>query len=260
MPVFSWLFWRAVPWLLAKLSPVLLICVEFLAGCLLWPEYWLAEYMRKRNRKPPVANYVFGDILGWMVSIADRVTQLLDRWLEFTIAKRWQPRKVECVVAIIALPLVWFVSPAFGKQSAVATLVDRGATWWCSLESWVMTGQWKAERQFCNYPGQSTPISAADKRRIYRFRIELEKSNQTIQSYPRDPRAYANRGNVYLEQGYANEAFKDFTKAILIDPYFAPGHSGRGDVYLMKRDNDVAFKEYTHAIRRAPEYAPGYKG
>ncbi|MEW6496688.1 MAG: hypothetical protein AB1589_29820 [Cyanobacteriota bacterium] len=137
-PVFSWLFWRAFPWLLAKLSHLLLIGAEFLVKILLLLENFLTQQIRKRGRQPPDFIYIFDDLLSVMMRIFHAVTQQLDKVLEYALKKQWIPRKRWFVIPLIViLPFIEPIRPILGEST-----VGKLETWWYSLEGWALTRRW----------------------------------------------------------------------------------------------------------------------
>jgi hypothetical protein len=137
-PVFSWLFWRAFPWLLAKLSHLLLIGAEFLAKIILLLENLLTQQIRQRGCQPPDFIYIFGDLLSEMMRIFHAVTQRLDKVLEYAFKKQWIPRKRLFVIPVIVILLfIEPIRPILGEST-----VGKLETWWYSLEGWTLTGRW----------------------------------------------------------------------------------------------------------------------
>lgn len=141
IPTLSWLIWRGVPWVLAKLSQVILICTNFLAKLLLFIEYLLTQYIKKHNRQLPSGIYIFDDVLSGIVSLINEGTQRLENVLDNALKKRWLPRKGWYITAIIILPLIWFIRPVLG-ETTVGKLINGGVSWWNSLEGWALTGKW----------------------------------------------------------------------------------------------------------------------
>ncbi len=141
MPSLSWLFWRGFPWLLAKTSQVLLICVQLLVRFLLLIEYLITQHMRRQNLQLLPSIYLFGDALIGIVSFVDEGTQRLERLLSNALRRRWQIRKGWYQAAVIILPLIWFIRPVLG-ETMPAKLINGGWSWWDSLEGWALTGKW----------------------------------------------------------------------------------------------------------------------
>lgn len=64
---------------------------------------------------------------------------------------------------------------------------------------------------------------------------------------------YVTRGRLYLKEGDAKRAIKDFSKAIEINPNNQNGYCGRGNVYSRTKEYDKALIEYSQAAT-APAY------
>ncbi|MFB2891601.1 hypothetical protein ACE1CI_01525 [Aerosakkonemataceae cyanobacterium BLCC-F50] len=138
---FSWFFWRGFPWLLAKISHLLLIVAEVLAVILLWPEYLITKNRRKQGREPSHGSYVFSNFLSGIVNIFNEGRELFHKLFKYTLTKRWMPRNRWFLMAVIALPITWYVRPSLG-ETAVTKLFDSGVAWWYSFEGWVLNGKW----------------------------------------------------------------------------------------------------------------------
>lgn len=67
-------------------------------------------------------------------------------------------------------------------------------------------------------------------------------------------RAYGNRANLHLQQGRFEEAGKDFTEAIRIQPEDAKSWFNRGVVYANMNQFDAAIRDYDSALIRNPEF------
>ena len=104
---------------------------------------------------------------------------------------------------------------------------------------------------------------------IYFFKgISFEKKgqyDQAIKDYtkaievnPRFAGAYSNRGRAYDKEGQFDQAIKDFTKAIEVNPRFAGAYYNRGLAYKHKDQYDQAIIDYTKAIKVNPRFAGAY--
>lgn len=71
-------------------------------------------------------------------------------------------------------------------------------------------------------------------------------------------RAYGNRANLYLQQGRMEEAGKDFTQAIRIQPEDAKSWFNRGVVYANMNQFETAIRDYDSALVRNPEFDLSY--
>ncbi|MFO0884692.1 MAG: tetratricopeptide repeat protein [Pirellulales bacterium] len=64
--------------------------------------------------------------------------------------------------------------------------------------------------------------------------------------------AWACRANVWMEKGEVENAIKDHTEAIRLDPSNAAAYNSRGIAFKSKGELDAAIKDYTEAIRLNP--------
>lgn len=81
---------------------------------------------------------------------------------------------------------------------------------------------------------------------------------KVIEINPRDFKAYSDRGDAYREKGQYDKAIHDYTKAIKINPKHARSYNSRGGLYANKSQNDRAIRDYTKAIEINPKYAMAY--
>jgi len=80
-----------------------------------------------------------------------------------------------------------------------------------------------------------------------------------ISAYPvQVPIAYYNRGVAYKQAGRYDEAFRDYTKTIELDPAFSGAYLNRGLLYYAARDYAAAIKDYERAIELDPTNANIY--
>lgn len=145
MPISSWFLWRAIPWLLTKVSQLLLFLVENIVRSLLFLEYYLFS---KKNRKSGVqiseVVYLLGDFLNEIVHSIYRMNQQSKKTLKYVLQKnkRWMPRRRWFFFTVIALPFIWFMRPSI-EHTQTGKLISSGVNFWYSLESWAMTGEWE---------------------------------------------------------------------------------------------------------------------
>ncbi|MEG3975720.1 tetratricopeptide repeat protein [Microcoleus sp. herbarium8] len=86
----------------------------------------------------------------------------------------------------------------------------------------------------------------------------LKDYTEAIKLDPKNAVPYSNRGKVYLDKGDKDNAFKDFNEVIKLDPKDATAYSNRGKVYLDKGDKDNAFKDFNEVIKLDPKDATAY--
>jgi tetratricopeptide (TPR) repeat protein len=75
--------------------------------------------------------------------------------------------------------------------------------------------------------------------------------------YPNYVYTHMMYGQLHVEEGDTLAAVEDYSRAIAIDPHFAPARAGRAYAYLLKDDYANALPDLDEAIRLNPD-APGY--
>lgn len=141
LPVFSWVFWRVIPWLLPKVSKIVFVFAELLVNVLLFFEYLFTKSLRKRGHKPPDLIYVFDDCFSKLVSFCQLVSKRLDKIFHNSLKKRWIPHKTWLILTGIIISFTWYARPVFG-ETGVGKFIDIGITWWYSFEGWVINKKW----------------------------------------------------------------------------------------------------------------------
>ena len=84
--------------------------------------------------------------------------------------------------------------------------------------------------------------------------------NKAIELNPEYSNAYNNRGNVFDNKGELDKAFRDYNKAIELNPEYSNAYLGRGNVFYNKGELDKAFRDYNEAIELNPKDANAYLG
>jgi hypothetical protein len=160
MPILSWLFLRAFPWLftqvlklliLIKLPQLILNLAQFVARILLLPEYLITQSLRKRGFQPPHFIYIFDDLITWIVNTINQACTLLDKILKkgniilnSALKIRWMPRRKYSFLLAVFLLFLWFIRPQLDEKNTFAILIDRGVNSWYSLENWIINGELKS--------------------------------------------------------------------------------------------------------------------
>jgi len=97
----------------------------------------ITKQLRRSGRQPLPGTYAIGDMLQGIVGLIHAGTTKLADISE----KQWRLPKRWIVLIVAILILLWYVRPFLGEITA-ADYVDRGITWWYSLEGWVLTNEW----------------------------------------------------------------------------------------------------------------------
>ncbi|GGA15381.1 hypothetical protein CYANOKiyG1_29370 [Okeania sp. KiyG1] len=219
-------------------------------------DYQITSRIRKRKGEPPEIVYILGyflvDIIGFIESLktkAENLSLKIERIPWLLRQKKWY------ALPLIIVP-IWFISPHIG----LAGLINNSVTNWCSLEHWIMAGEWRPSELTCHYPGSPPRWDASLKTKEYESKRNIKKYTKEIEAQPNSKTIYYKRGNAYLDIENIEAAFKDYTASVKIDPEYAPAYVGRGNIYQKKGDKDAAFKEYSNAVNIDPKYAPAYVG
>ncbi|MDR2904920.1 MAG: tetratricopeptide repeat protein [Helicobacteraceae bacterium] len=95
--------------------------------------------------------------------------------------------------------------------------------------------------------------------------IKLRNYDQAVKDYtqaialdPKDDQAYHNRGGAYCKLGNYDQAIADFTKAIELNPKYASAYFNRGVTYDKQQNYNQAITDFTKAIELAPKDATYY--
>src|ERR1700712_1711816 len=75
-----------------------------------------------------------------------------------------------------------------------------------------------------------------------------EEFGAAMKADPKDSKHPLNRANAYRAAGKLDEAAKDFTKYIEMEPERADGYSGRGKVKVSQKNFDGAIEDLSKAL------------
>lgn len=260
MPIIPLLVLRLFPWFTVAILQIISIIVEFLVRHLLWFECLITEAIRKKKKSIPGTIYFVGDILTNLVNTTRFLNEKVKSFSKKIFLISWIIRpKALYVLPIILIP-IWFLRPNLG-DSSFAKLLDSTVSWWCSLEHWIMIGEWKPSSLTCRYPNKKPRWEDTSlKSKEYKLKMNIQQFEKKIRTRPNIPDLYYEKGKAYLALENVQAALKEYTASTAVDPSFAPGYVGRGDIYFEKKDYKGAFNEYSKAIRANPNHAPGYVG
>lgn len=86
----------------------------------------------------------------------------------------------------------------------------------------------------------------------------MSDCDYAVAKNPTNPRAWSNRGSVWLLAGEAARALKDFDAALALTPSAADLFFNRGIAHAKLKDRAKAIADYTEAIRLNPSLAIAY--
>ncbi|MHC6202294.1 tetratricopeptide repeat protein [Breznakiellaceae bacterium SP9] len=89
-------------------------------------------------------------------------------------------------------------------------------------------------------------------------RVRTAKYGVTEQTVPTTPGRYLDRGFLFASRGKDEQATKDFTEAVNMDPDFGAGYSSLGRASYKKGDYDQAIAYYDKVIKLDPNDAVSY--
>lgn len=101
---------------------------------------------------------------------------------------------------------------------------------------------------------QNRAVSQLEAKRFDEARKSLAELEKRYPNYVYTHMMY---GQLNIDAGDTLAAVEDFSRAIAIDPHFAPARAGRAYAYLLKDDYTNALPDLDEAIRINPD-APGY--
>lgn len=73
-----------------------------------------------------------------------------------------------------------------------------------------------------------------------------------LSHYPHVAQAWNNLGNLYLEEGDAQKAYKHYNKAIELKPYYADAYSNRGVILSNLGKSQEAIRDFNRALQLRP--------
>lgn len=91
-----------------------------------------------------------------------------------------------------------------------------------------------------------------------KFGISIDLLNEILNTEPDDRMALLARGSVYLKMNRAEDAIKDFSEALRLNPNHPKGYHLRGLAQEILGDDDAALKDFTRAIEIDSEYGAAY--
>ena len=91
-----------------------------------------------------------------------------------------------------------------------------------------------------------------------RYDDAIRDYTEAIRLNPQYANAYVNRGSAYGNKNDYDRAIADYNEALRLNPQYADAYFNRGLAYRNKNDYDRAIADYTEAIHLNPQYANAY--
>jgi len=86
----------------------------------------------------------------------------------------------------------------------------------------------------------------------------LEDANTAVERKP-SPQAYGQRGIVEKLQRKTDEALRDFSEAIKLDPGYSWAYAQRADIYSRQKDQEKALQDVNKAIAAKRDFIEGHR-
>jgi tetratricopeptide (TPR) repeat protein len=113
-------------------------------------------------------------------------------------------------------------------------------------------------------PGAPAGAGAAHKKQALAaalkgdYDMALAEFSQAIQTDPKDPELYNNRGGIYTFKGRYDLALADFNKALQLKPRYANAYYNRGVAYYNQKLYDKAIADFNKSLELDPKLADAY--
>lgn len=91
------------------------------------------------------------------------------------------------------------------------------------------------------------------------FQGAVDRFSAAIQIWPKNARAYLERGNAYQALGRPGEALADWTRALQVDPNLAAAYTARGAYYRVEGDAARALADLNRSIQLEPSVEAYYQ-
>lgn len=114
------------------------------------------------------------------------------------------------------------------------------------------------ESRFCWDEAVVAYKEAGSKYRLRQYDQAMELVQHSIALFPDSSMYLALRGNIFLETGRADRAFKDFDRILKKSPKHAEGLLGRGRILLERKQYEAAFEDFNNVLRDTPEIVEAY--
>jgi tetratricopeptide (TPR) repeat protein len=108
------------------------------------------------------------------------------------------------------------------------------------------------------WPGESLWLDDTVRGRLLADGRVVEDKHPPQSFEPNTSRAYYTRGQGALEKGYLNNALADFTRAIILDPYFVEAYKELASTHMLKGEYDKAIEDCNRAIFIKSYWPPAY--
>jgi len=97
---------------------------------------------------------------------------------------------------------------------------------------------------------------ASDEKELYNQAVR--EFSQAIKINPQEPKGFWHRGNVYYRLEKYELATADHNRAIEIDSGFARAYNGRGNVHFSLKEYELAMANYNKTLELDPSYRSAY--
>jgi tetratricopeptide (TPR) repeat protein len=190
---------------------------------------------------------------------------------------------MRCILALLLVPLFpllvnaadpWIGKRVFWKQGSVAmvgakavnvesipfpvSVSDVNGEWLWVGRAWIRKGDVLTAQEALDFYSDVIRRNPSSEAWSCRASVWMEKgevenaikdSTEAIRLNPSKAFSYTQRGLAWRSKGDLDSAIKDYTEAIRLEPGNVFAHNNRGDALQAKGDSDGAIKDYDEAIR-----------
>ena len=87
-----------------------------------------------------------------------------------------------------------------------------------------------------------------------KYDVAIEYINKALEQNPKYAPGLVTRGNVFLNKGEFDKAFKDFDDAIILKPDYPEAYINRAGIYFYKGEHDRVISDCNEALRFKPDH------
>lgn len=163
---------------------------------------------------------------------------------------------VLAVGAMISLTIYYAISARRGDR-----LINEGITALRERKSDLAIARFSAALQTKLDPYR-LPFVYAERALAYREKNQLDQAirdyTEAIRLNPRNNGTYFSRGRVLEKTGKIDEAVRDYTESIRLNPNASSAYSDRGRIFLKRNELDAAIADFSEVIRCRPNDINAY--